>query len=154
MDEFTCQYILWRYLSNRSYKWVTPNVYVFAGWESDLVAVSKSGYIVEYEIKCTRSDFMADRRKKRHRTLSEHAASASSGRTPSVPARFLYACPPGVATAKDLPDYAGLVVLTPPGGHDVRKRAPRLTSATVRASQRKKLATSLMYELWERRRPS
>ena len=31
--------------------------------ESDIIAVTKTGYLIEYEVKTSRADFLADRRK-------------------------------------------------------------------------------------------
>ena len=46
-----------------------PNIYAF-DWECDMLAITRSGYAIEYEIKDTYSDFKADFTKiKKHPTL-------------------------------------------------------------------------------------
>lgn len=37
------------------------------GWEADIIAVSKAGYLTEIEIKVSRADFRADSQKNKHR---------------------------------------------------------------------------------------
>lgn len=111
-----------------------PNVYVFAN-ESDLLTVTKAGYTDEYEIKLSRSDFMADKRK--HRYESYHHVSPWHGLQYSrrqddgtqlhwtgirprkiennFPNRFWYVVPEGLVTADEVPAYAGLMYITQAG---------------------------------------
>lgn len=44
------------------YKYVFPNVHV-GDFESDILAVTKSGYVDELEIKCSKADLLADFKK-------------------------------------------------------------------------------------------
>lgn len=48
-----------------NYEYKLFNTYVF-DWESDFFAISKSSYVVEVEIKVSRSDFKADFKKEKH----------------------------------------------------------------------------------------
>lgn len=46
-------------------KYLLNNLYVFS-WESDYLAMTKSGYWYEIEVKISRADFKADFKKKRN----------------------------------------------------------------------------------------
>lgn len=76
--------------------------YVFHG-ECDVLSLLKSGYISEYEVKISRSDFKAEK-KKTHKWLlfdSRHERN--------IPNYFSYVCPDGLIKVDELPDYAGLI---------------------------------------------
>lgn len=143
--ETQLQVALFSVLADRGYSYVTPNVHLFA-WESDLLALTPSDYITEYEVKRTRSDFNKDRTKERHRLLLEQQASTNE-HSGSVPARFFYATPPCLVDADDVPPYAGLVYVTPNGTREIAS-APRLTKSKARARHKTKLAKSLMWDAW------
>ena len=105
------------YLWTSQHTLVLPNCYLFGENESDLVSVTKSGYVWEYEIKVSRRDFLADKRKSRHQWYSGSSFGDCSGwyRRPGTPEprkpnRFFYVVEEGVANAEDLPEYAGLLV--------------------------------------------
>ena len=59
-------------------------------WESDYLAVSRSGYVYESEIKVSRVDFKADLRKPKHEALMAPGAQC--------PNYFCYVCPEGMIT--------------------------------------------------------
>lgn len=142
------QFALFRPLADRGYSHITPNVHLFE-WESDVLAITSSGYLVEYEVKCSRSDFVADKRKKRHTLLLSHARTMKGQRSGSVPCRFFYATPPGLVSEGDLPEYAGLTYVTPKGV-DRQADAPRLTKSKARPRHRERLAKSLMWGAWQK----
>lgn len=148
LTEGKVQRAMFRPLADRGYSHITPNVHLY-GWESDVVAITSSGYVVEYEIKLSRSDFERDRRKSRHNTLEAHYKRRKGERSGSVPARFFYATPPGLVRPSDLPDYAGLTFVTP-GNLEREESAPRLTKSKARKSHRTTLAKSLMWGAWNK----
>lgn len=92
--------------SNYDYK--LYNVYIFHS-ESDFFCVSKSGYVIEVEIKISRSDFKNDFKK----TLSDgnnkhqHLKSTSTYK----PNKFYFAVPEGLIKKEEVPDYAGLIYI-------------------------------------------
>ena len=153
MTETAIQHTLFEWLAGNGYSYVTPNTHVF-GWESDLLAISPAGYLVEYEIKTSRGDFLADQRKKRHRTLLSWEARESNARSGSVPSRFLYAVPRGFVDVDDLPPYAGLLYAKPPSTVSKVQSAPRLTSSKARDRHKTRLARSLMWQCFKNRTPS
>lgn len=86
-----------------------PNVQL-STWEADLVRLTSSMFIHEYEIKISRSDFRADftskrwTKRTRHQVLSGEMLSRET-----VPNRFWYVAPFGLIRVEELPTYAGLI---------------------------------------------
>ena len=80
------------------------NVFFFGRFgkiESDIIAVSKTGYLIEYEVKISRSDFLADRRKGKWKEYATHYNTA--------PKSFYYVVPEGIVKKEELPFFAGLI---------------------------------------------
>ena len=90
------------YLTNPKY--LLANLYVF-GWESDYLALTRSGYWYEVEVKISRADFFADFKKK---TKHEILSGAKEGLRPNY---FAYACPEGLIAPEEVPEYAGLIYI-------------------------------------------
>lgn len=80
------------------------------GHEADLARLTDKRKLHEYEIKVSRSDFLADRRKRKTLKFDRVESYARYGRLPHY---FWYAVLAGVATEDDLPDHAGLIVVDP-----------------------------------------
>ena len=105
MNERDMQFELYRY---RQYRDTLPmmlcNIYFFRWWESDVLYVTRSRYVWEYEIKLSHSDFLHDSKKaKKHLSMSNG----------NGPARFYYFCPRDVISVDEVPDHAGLLWLIP-----------------------------------------
>lgn len=98
---------LWRKFVNYEYKLF--NVFVF-GNESDFLAVSKSGYVWEIEIKVSKSDFKNDFDKIDLWGKNKHK-QLQSGHT-FKPHKFCFAVPEGMITKDEIPDYAGLIYVS------------------------------------------
>ena len=107
--------------------------------EADVFAINQNGYMYEFEIKRSRSDFLADFKNKihKHRRLKESDAivtyndwksiSFSSGQNTGgkityvkIPNRFFFVCESGLISPEELPDYCGLVYVSmvKAGGRD------------------------------------
>lgn len=83
------------------------NVYFFGNGkkiESDIISVTKTGYLVEYEVKISRADFLADRRKSKWKHYKFNYDKA--------PKHFYYLLPKGTAKIEELPEFAGLIEFT------------------------------------------
>ena len=113
-------------------------------WESDIVVVSKSDLIAEYEIKVSISDYKRDFKKRKHQFLKYN--SVHSG-----PSRFIYALPGSLAEKAskiEIPDHAGLYLV-----HryqiQVIKKPPLLHKQKITDHQVKKLFRSLHYKAWD-----
>lgn len=86
--------------------------------ESDAVAATMAGQVIEYEIKISRADYMRDRFKLRNKIY----AGEKYGERPN---RFYYATAAGIITEQDIPSWAGWLELD--GGKlTLRRKAPKL----------------------------
>lgn len=131
-----------------------PN-YTPVGWyESDLWVVTNSMYTVEYEIKVSHADFVADFKKE-----AKHRRLATTQGANCRPTRFFYACPTGVIAPEEVPSYAGLVLFSwphnrwttaPPRATFVRQ-APRLGSSKFDDSEVRTMRRSSYYRYWNER---
>lgn len=98
----------------KNHESVVPNSGVFA-WESDVISVTRSGFIHEFEIKVTRADFKQDAKKERARLLCDPVVKSMWGsHTCQRPNYFWYVTPEGLITADEVPDYAGLIYAVEP----------------------------------------
>ena len=95
-----------------------PNVYVFGDNESDFLTVTKADYVDEYEIKISRADFLADRKKPRHERYANMPTHRTYERPDgttvqmgglSYPNRFWYVVPRDMISVDEVPEYAGLL---------------------------------------------
>lgn len=109
LDETRIQYYLSRRLLQRGHYITIPNVsWSWLLWEADLISITKSNYMYEYEIKISRSDFEKDFRKGKHLTIK---TTPWRGNT-SIPNYFLYVAPLN-AIPLCIPSYAGLIEVVP-----------------------------------------
>ena len=157
-SEGEIQNYLFRDLLGKGHTTLVPNVHLFS-WESDLISMTKAGYVWEYEIKRTRSDYQRDKSKDRHRRLEAWSKRAKLGHTQpkgkkgeSVPRHFFYVVPRGLITAAELPSYAGLIVFDEdPGGRlwfETIVKPPALAKNSASVDQTDRLTRSLMYRFW------
>ncbi|MCU0329045.1 MAG: MmcB family DNA repair protein [Chitinophagales bacterium] len=99
--------------------YVCENVkYLFKNWEIDVCALNKTLYLTEYEVKISRSDFKADAKKRKWIYYKKRMENF-------IPNYFYYACPQDLIAKEEIPEYAGLIYITPKG-LDIIKRAPLL----------------------------
>jgi len=94
--------------------------YLFYQSECDVLSLLKSGYITEFEVKISRSDFKADARKSKWKFFDNRIETG-------IPNYFYYACKEGLISKDEIQDYAGLVHVDKKGCHVVKK-AKRLHS--------------------------
>lgn len=72
-------------------------------WEMDIASLSKSGMLHEYEVKISRSDFLAD--KKRKCVKFSHYEIRNERTCPNY---FYYVCPENLIKPNEIPIWAGL----------------------------------------------
>lgn len=89
-----------------NYEYKLFNFYMFNS-ESDFFCVSTSGYVVEVEIKISKSDFKNDFKKTLSSGVNKHQNLKSSATY--KPNKFYFAVPEGLIKKEDVPDYAGLI---------------------------------------------
>jgi len=109
---------------------VVPSAQLHHPWIADLITVTKTGMVVENEIKLSRSDYKAEfSKKKKHELLEAGVPFPMSRRavryeprvmvvlvyqdlkpaSPVIPNYFRFVCPEGMITREELPPYAGLI---------------------------------------------
>ena len=137
----------------------------FYSWESDFIRVTRSGYIHEFEIKMTRSDFTADFRKT-HGWGNENKHELLAADRPmrlqydntyapaSVPATFTFVTVEGIVGPDQIPDHAGWMEFSPTYDSYVavqhRKKAPRNSaSKKVTTQDIGGLMRSCMFRYWQ-----
>jgi hypothetical protein len=106
-------------------------------WECDVWRLTKSGYIDEFEIKLSLSDFKADSLKAQTgryhydpeaRKLVEKAARNKHdllANSLEGPNRFWFVLPSDLADKVTVPEWAGLMALSSWGGVNTVKQAPK-----------------------------
>lgn len=77
-----------------------------SNWESDVLSINKSDKVVEFEVKISRSDFLADKKKSRYWHYDNGTVLVGT------PNRFYYACPPNLIDVSELPWFAGLLYVS------------------------------------------
>lgn len=114
------------FLSENSKKYQMENLHVYA-WESDYLCFTKTGYAYECEIKISRNDFLADKKKHHKHLILEGKMKESSYRCPNY---FYYAVPENMITEEEVPDYAGLLYIRywgkGCGDCYIKKKAPKI----------------------------
>lgn len=80
-----------------------PNFF-YHFWECDVFRLQSNGFIIEYEIKMSVSDFKADFSKKKG-DINKHEHIREGKRCN----RFFFVTPKGLIDPKEIPDYCGLM---------------------------------------------
>lgn len=90
MNEIFIQEKIWKHFLNHKYRFI--NIQFFGTGEiADFLSFQNSGYSVEVEIKCSRSDFKKDFEKPKHRILKNKYITDTEIKM--VSNRFYYAVP-------------------------------------------------------------
>ncbi len=146
MNEKSIQQILLKQLYPQRAKIMDTNFWLGYG-ECDLIAVNPSDYVVEYEIKCSRSDFKADRKKvnKHKRYMGAHTYGKTS--MYGIPNRFYYVCPSGLLKPNDMFNYSGLIYVDESGNLETIVKAPLIHNQKCGPKLLEKLAHSLTIKL-------
>ncbi len=123
-------------------------------FESDFFILTKSGYMSEFEIKVSRSDFKADFRKQRYLPYIGRVHKHEMMKNGEYPLKhFSFVVPENLVSVDEVPEYAGLYYARPrneefPGrwGIDEIKAPPRLRGAKkITDDQRWSLMRSLQF---------
>ena len=100
--------------------------------ECDVLRITESNIVYEYEIKTSRSDFKADFKKTyKHKRLSNPTYKIERylkwKQHPSLPNYFTYVTPKNMVKISEIPSYAGLIYVDE-NEIEVIKKAPKLHS--------------------------
>ena len=155
MDVPTAQRGLRSFYRTR-YQLMVPNAHWYEN-ELDLACVRQSGYLDEFEIKLSRSDFKADFNK----TSRYRSADGSSNwkRKPgnkhemlqagdAFPNFFYFVLKEGIATPEEIPKQYGLIWITDTG-INVGREATRLHRRKLSVEQQLYFAKKLYHRWWD-----
>ena len=94
--------------------------------ECDVISVSKSDYIYEYEVKISRSDFKADFKKDKHKLMTEGLGyKENKGDVWYLTSNYFYfVVPTNLISIDEVPEYAGLMYMNEDLQFEVIKKAP------------------------------
>lgn len=148
-SELDLQLIIIRNQTPFSGKLIVPNINTGYG-EADVLLLSKAGYATEFEIKITRSDFAADKKKcYKHNEYNLVFNNVWWNNKPrdkkGIPNYFIYVVPDyfNLASLK-VPDYAGLYVVDPQKGYvSCVKSPPKIHKENLKEYWTHKIAQSL-----------
>ena len=131
--------------------------------EADVLVLSNNDYLIEYEVKISHADFIADFKKvEKHRYLADRDAfniydewkrgkkTGGTVKSIKIPNRFCYACEPGLISGCEVPEYAGLVYVykdDPTRSIEVMKNAPLLHREKVTTTILKRMVAILAERL-------
>lgn len=151
MNERCIQEELLSFCSN--YRYVIPNVHIPKWFEADMFGITRADYSVEFEIKITKSDYYADRKKLHPYSRKPKHDYLESGNC--LPNRFYFVLPFKLASSVTIPQWAGLIVVKTSDEFisDLRrvKAAPRLHSKKIDAELKLKVLGSTYHRFWKYR---
>jgi len=109
---------------------ISTHASIYGLQECDVISISKSDYIYEYEVKISRSDFKADFKKPKHTLITEKKFITETFKKGTketwylVPNYFYFVVPENLVSVEEVPEYAGLMYINEKGGYDIIKKAP------------------------------
>lgn len=145
MNERSIQNALWQW-RNRMHKFVVPNARMIWG-ESDLISITKAGFVYDHEIKISRRDFFADKKKFFKHLCFNNAVNYQE----RLPNYFSYVVPTNLVSVFEIPEYAGLVYIDSGYGITVVKTPPLLHKTKIANDVILKLCSKLMWRYWNAR---
>jgi len=118
--------------------------------ECDVISISKSNFIYEYEVKISRSDFKADFKKEKHKLMLEKASVIDSNINDVwyyTPNYFYFVVPLNLVSIDEIPEYAGLIYINELLGFETIKKAPLLHKIKATDTFIRKLSHNLTCKL-------
>lgn len=114
--------------------------------ECDVISISKSDYIYEYEVKISKSDFKADFKKNKHKLMLERKSVNESKNYYYIPNYFYFVVTENLVSIDDIPEYAGLIYLVNDKFIQIKK-APLLHKTKASPSFIRQLSHNLSCKL-------
>ena len=122
MTEFDIQkWLIWRVVGNA--QMIIPNMHNSYG-EMDLFIVQQNSYTSEFEIKISKADFKADKKKAFKHDCYDRMFRFKEliVQDRKIPNKFSYVMPAALGIGLgDIPNYAGLYYCTPEGRVDCQR---------------------------------
>lgn len=105
---------------------ISTHAAIYGLQECDVISISKSNFIYEYEVKISKSDFKADFKKPKHTLITEKKFIKETKKEIFylVPNYFYFVVPENLVKVEEIPDYAGLMYVNENGVYDIIKKAP------------------------------
>ena len=139
--ESAIQYLIYKHHNNGI---VLPNIHtdVYGGSEVDAMYLTNTNRAYFYEIKCSKSDFKNDFKKKRHKLLLRRSEAVNI-----KPKYFYYVCYGFSINIEEIPEYAGLILCDKNGlqVYPVAKKAPLLWKEPLTASNLAFINKKILY---------
>ena len=148
MNESKMQAILMDYvMEKKRHQFAIPNLTSLYRWEADLISATRAWFVHEFEIKISKSDFVADSKK-----IWKHLQLKTDYKGWRSPNYFWYAINGFTVEVEDVPEYAGLLQIK---WHEnfkrydvtVIKSAPRLHLKKMTEKERMNVNRWLGYKL-------
>jgi hypothetical protein len=114
------------YLYEKAYPIISSRYTGFGIGEADVISISKTDYIYEYEIKISKSDFKKDFIKEKHNNIinEKYTIQNKDGVFYLAPNCFYFVVPENLITIEEIPVYAGLIYFNESGIFTIIKKAP------------------------------
>lgn len=158
ITEWMVQESLYRNLNEKKHRLIVPNCKAL-GYEADVLSLTRAGYITEFEIKLSRSDFLNESRcrsKKCKFQLYESAQNISISAYSAMfcPNFFYYVCPKEIIKPDQVPDFAGLlwIVDLKTAFFRVILEAPRLHGYKLAEPKIEWMIRSMQAKFWKDRK--
>ena len=147
MTESDIQNVLYDWCSEKRHPVTIDNCGACTIGKADLLSVTKARLVHEFEIKCSVADYHREFETKdtKHKRLDR-----ADNRLMSLPNYFWFAVPEGLLDGEGLPDYAGLMAVSP-DGCVVERDAPRIHEDNLSDKDRRYIERGLTYRYWDRR---
>lgn len=121
--------------------------------ECDVISISNSDYVYEFEVKISRADFKKDKDKViKHRYLNEAfdlkiQKKRRTRKVSKIPNYFTYVCPTDLIRVDEIPVYAGLIYIDDNYNISTIKKAPILHKDKLDIKLLKRVARTLTERL-------
>lgn len=121
--------------------------------ESDMLAVTSSMFVHEYEIKCSTQDLLREFETKayKHSVLSSYFNSTDDNRTKHEPPNYYHIVYPECISIEnvDIPEYAGRIVVDCEDDClSIVKKAPRIHNKKMSTRLQKYIMRGLSIRYW------
>ena len=137
------------YLYLKGHSPISSHVTISQLSECDVISVSKSDYIYEYEIKISRADYKKDFIKEKHSQMirENHTKIVKGEMMYLSPNYFNFITPRGLISLEEVPEYAGLIYINDDLTFDIIKKPLLLHKTKASPQFIRKLAHNLSCKL-------
>lgn len=147
MTESEIQNVLYDFVSSKNHRLIIDNCKALnVRGEADLISVTKSDLIHEFEIKRTISDFKKEfeSKKRKHKLLE------GSGKYDYSANYFWFVIPKDLIEIDEVPNYAGIIQVSE-SGYKIIRSAPRRHNNKIDERTRRYLERGVTLRYWNLR---